>query len=160
MVISFLYMCILLSIIVGVLKKSFLVKIFLSNQNASRSKCCLLFHYLLFQVNHTLFLTNVSFILIVTLIYTSVLSQFTYVAAIETERDINSGRIFDFQIGETWFNRSITGGVSNSILWKCSEESSAQKFTVFFFNLLAVLIFITIFYAAVNLVMLSSIIKK
>ena len=66
MVISFLYMCVLLSIIIGILIKSMPVKILLSNKETSRSKLCLPF-----QVNNTLFLTNVSFILIIALIYTS-----------------------------------------------------------------------------------------
>ena len=124
-VISFLYVCVLLSIIIGILIKTMPVKILLSNKDTSRSKLCLPF-----QVNNTLFLTNVGFIIIIALIYTSVLSQFTYVAAIETERDINSGRTFN--IGGKWLNRSISGGVSNSILWKCSEESSARNLKVFF----------------------------
>ena len=146
MVISLFYACVLLSIIIGIFIKTMPVKMLLSNQDTSRSKWWLPFH-----VNHTLFLTNVSFIIIVALIYTSVLSQLTYVAATETERDINSGRTFDFE--ETWFNRSITGGVSNSVLWKCSEESRAQNLRVFFFTLLTLLITITILYAAVSLVM-------
>ena len=146
MVISFLYMCILLSIIIGIFIKSKPVKILLSNKETSRSKLCLPF-----QVNNTLFLTNVSFILIIALIYTSVLSQLTYVAITETERDINSGRMFS--IGRKWFNRSISGGVTNSILWKCSEESSAKNLKVFFLTLLTLLITITIIYAAVSLAM-------
>ena len=146
MVISFLYTCVLLSIIIGIFIKTMPVKVFLSKQHPSWSKWCLPFH-----VNHTLFLTNVSFILIVALIYTSILSQFSYVAAIETERDINSGRTFNF--GRKWFNHSITGGVSNSVLWKCSEESSANNLKFFFLTLLTFLIIITILYAAVSLVM-------
>ena len=146
MVISFLYMCVLLSIIFGIFIKSLPVKILQSSKDTSRSKWCLPF-----QVNHTLFLTNISFILIVALIYTSVLSQFTYVAAIETDRDINSGRTFN--IGGKWFNRSITGGVSNSVLWKCSEETSAQNLRVFFLTLITLLITITILYGLVSLVM-------
>ena len=146
MVISFLYTCVLLSIIIGIFIKTMPVKMLISYQDTSRSKWCLPF-----QVNHTLFLTNVSFILIVALIYTSVLSQFTYVAATETEKDINSGRTFTF--GGKWFNQSITGGVSNSVLWKCSEESSVQNLRVFFLTLLTLLITITILYAAVSLVM-------
>ena len=122
------------------------VKMLLSSQDTSRSKLCLPF-----QMNHTLFLTNVSFILIIALIYTSVLSQFTYVAAIETERDINSGRTFN--IDGKWFNRSISGGVSNSVLWKCSEESSARNLKVFFRILLTLLIIITILFGALSLVM-------
>ena len=146
MVISFLYMCVLLSIIIGIFIKSMPVKILLSNKETSRSKLCLPF-----QVNNTLFLTNVSFILIIALIYTSVLSQFTYVAVTETERDINSGRMFT--IAGKWFNRSISGGVTNSVLWKCSEEPNAKNLKVFFLTLLTLLIAITILYATASLAM-------
>ena len=146
MFISFLYVCILLSYILGILLKIMPVDKLLSKQDTSRSKRCLPF-----QITHTLFLTNVNFIVIIALIYTSVLSQFTYIAATETERDINSGRTFNF--GETCFNQSITGGVSNSVLWKCSEGSSARNFKVFFLTLLTFLIIITISFAAVSLVM-------
>ena len=73
----------------------------------------------------------------------------TCVAATETDRDINSGRTFNF--GGKWFNRSITGGVSSSVLWKCSEESRVQDFKVFFLTLLTLLIIITIPFAAVSL---------
>ena len=45
--------------------------------------------------------------------------------------------------------------MSNSVLWKCSEESSATAriFRVFFLTLLIFLIIITISFAAVSLVM-------
>ena len=145
-VIFLLYTCVLLSIILGIFMKNMPVKLLLSNQNTSRSKWCLPF-----QINHTMFLTNVSFILIIALIYISVLSQLTYVAATEAERDINSGRTFN--IDGKWFNRSISGGVSNSVLWKCSEESSSRNLKVFFLTLLTLLIIITILYGAISLVM-------
>ena len=51
LVISFLYTCILLSIIIGIFIKIMPVKMLLSGQYTSRSKWCLPF-----QINHTLFL--------------------------------------------------------------------------------------------------------
>ena len=153
MVISCLYICILLAIIIAICIQYMPVNRLLSgrkstlhNQSKSRSKWCLLF-----EVNHTLFLTNISFIMIIALIYTSILSQFTYVAITEAERDVNSDKTFN--IGEKWFNHSISGGVSNSVLWKCIEKSSSPYLKAIFGTLLFVLIAIVIFYAIMNLVM-------
>ena len=64
-VISFLYVCILLSYIFGILLQTMPIEKLLSKQDTLRSKWCLPF-----QVNYTLFLTNVSFIVIITVIYT------------------------------------------------------------------------------------------
>ena len=153
MVISCLYICILLAITIAICIQYMPVNRLLSgrkstlhNQSKSRSKWCLLF-----EVDHTLFLTNISFIMIIALIYTSILSQFTYVAITEAERDVNSDKTFN--IGEKWFNRSISGGVSNSVLWKCIEISSSPYFKAIFGTLLFVLIAIVIFYAIMSLVM-------
>ena len=159
MVISCLYICVLLAIIIGISMKYMPVNKLTSshkstslqsnnapfNQN-KRSKWCLLF-----EVNHTLFLTNIGFIMIIALIYTSVLSQFTYVAITEAERDVNSDETFNF--GDKWLNRSISGGVSNSVLWKCVEKSSSPFLQAIFGTLLLVLIATTFFYAVMTLVM-------
>ena len=145
MVISCLYICILLAITIAICIQYMPVNRLLSgrkstlhNQSKSRSKWCLLF-----EVDHTIFLTNISFIMIIALIYTSILSQFTYVAITEAERDVNSDNTFN--IGEKWFNRSISGGVSNSVLWKCIEISSSPYLKAIFGTLLFVLIAIAIF---------------
>ena len=152
-----LYVCVLLSIIIAVFIEIMPVtKLSSHHENTSQntthsqnkrtlqSRWCLLFEF-----NNTLFLTNINFIVIIALIYVSILSQFTYVAVIETERDINSGRTFN--IGGKWFNRSISGGVTNSVLWKCSEESSAHYLKAFFLTLLTLLITITIVFAIMSL---------
>ena len=153
MVISCLYICILLAIIIARCIQYMPVNRLLSgrkstlhNQSKSRSKWCLLI-----EVDHTIFLTNIGFIMIIALIYTSILSQFTYVAITEAERDVNSDKTFN--IGEKWFNRSISGGVSNSVLWKCIEISSSPYFKAIFGTLLFGLIAIVIFYAIMSLVM-------
>ena len=75
------------------------------------------------------------FVMIIALIYTSILSQFTYVAITEAERDVNSDKTFDFG-REKWLNRSISGGVSNSVLWKCVEKSSSLYLQAIFGTLL------------------------
>ena len=160
-VIFCLYVCVLLSIIIAVFMKTMpITKLSRHHENTSqnttdnqrkytsRSRWCLLF-----ELNNTLFLTNVNFIVIIALIYISILSQFTYVAATETERDISSGRTFNFGAHGKWFNQSVSGGVSNSVLWKCSEESSARYLKAFFFTLLTLLITITIVYAVMSLLM-------
>ena len=158
MVISCLYVCILLAIIIAICMQNMPVNrhksTHLQSNNAfhnpskrtSQSKWCLLF-----EVNHTVFLTNVNFIMIIALIYTSILSQFTYVAITEAEKDVNSDKTFN--IDDKWLNRSISGGVSNSVLWKCIEKSCSPYFKTIFLTLLIVLIAAAIFYVFMSLVM-------
>lgn len=159
MIICCLYIFILLSIFIDIIIKSMPVnssghpKIPLNcatckqqsqRKHTLRSKWCLLF-----EVDRTVFFTNVSFILIIALVYTAILSQLTYVAITETERDVNSGRTFN--IGG--FNRPINGGVSNSVLWKCSKESNSHYLQKLISSLLILLIATTIFYVVLRLTM-------
>ena len=148
MVISCLYICILLAIIIVICMQNMPINRLSSHKKSIcyQRKWCLLF-----EVNHTVFLTNVSFIMIIALIYTSVLSQFTYVAITEAEKDVNSDKTFN--IDDKWLNRSISGGVSNSVLWKCIEKSSSPYLKTIFLTLLIVLIATAIFYAIMSLVM-------
>lgn len=166
MVISCLYICVLLAIIIAISMQYMPVNKLTPSRKSvssqsnngpdsqskcfSRSKWCLLFKAII-QVNHTLFLTNVGFVMIIALIYTSILSQFTYVAITEAERDVNIDKTFNF--GEKWLNRSISGGVSNFVLWKCVEKSSSPYLQAIFATLLLVLIATLLFYAAMALMM-------
>ena len=70
-------------------------------------------HLIFKKVDYTIFLTDVSFVLIVALTYASILNQFTYVAITETQRDVSSNKTFN--IDSKWLNVSISGGVSNSV---------------------------------------------
>jgi len=64
------------------------------------------------------------------LIYTSILAHFAYSAVIETEVDITSGKLFT--INNNWSNVSISRGVSNAVLWQCTEQSNSYFFKVVF----------------------------
>ena len=141
-----LYICVLLSIISTICMRSMPVTIRYQRKKPTlQSDSCLVC-----KLNRTLFLPNMSFITIIVLIYTSIMSQLTYLAIIETERDINSGRTFSFG---NWHNRSISGGISNSVLWKCSEESNYLQFAIVFAIFPMILISTTVFYGAIKLIM-------
>ena len=136
-----LYICVLLSIIITICIRSMPVRY--HRKDTSQSNWCLVC-----RLNRTPFLTNVSFVMIIALIYTSIMSQLTYVAITETERDINSERTFSFG---KWHNRSISGGISNSVLWKCSEESNLLQLAFVIFPI--ILIATTVFYGVIKLLM-------
>ena len=81
---------------------------------------------LLPEVPYLVYLTDLKVVFVVTAVYTSLISQFRNLAVGETERNLNSG--VNFKINSYWSNHSIEGGVSDSILWKCREDSSSRHF--------------------------------
>lgn len=81
---------------------------------------------LLPEVPYLVYLTDLKVVFVVTAIYTSLISQFRHLAVGETDRNINSG--ITFRVNSHWPNHSIEGGVSDSILWKCREDSSSRHF--------------------------------
>ena len=81
---------------------------------------------LLPEVPYLVYLTDLKVVFVVTAIYTSLISQFRHLAVGETERNLDSG--INFKINKQWPNHSIEGGVSDSILWKCREDSSSRQF--------------------------------
>ena len=82
--ICYLHICVLLSIIITICIQSMLVN--LQRKHTLQSRWCLIC-----KLNHTLFLTNVSFIIIIALICTSIMSQLTYVAIIEQKEILTVG---------------------------------------------------------------------
>jgi len=73
-----------------------------------------------------LYVTDFRLVFILTAIYTSLVAQFRQAANQEAETDIHSGRMF--RINSEWTNHSITGGVSDRILWTCRADSSTDSY--------------------------------
>ena len=70
--------------------------------------------------------TDFRLIFILTTIYTSVALQFRQTGIREAEDDVDSGR--RFRINSDWTNNSISGGVSDQILWNCRTDSQTDTY--------------------------------
>ena len=73
-----------------------------------------------------LYKTDFKLIFILIAVYTSVVAQFRQTANQEADRDIDSG--VPFMINEEWVNDSISGGVSDRILWNCRPYSRTHTY--------------------------------
>ena len=65
--------------------------------------------------------TDIRLIFIVTAVYASLVAQLRQNASQETEGDIGSG--MNFKVNAEFNNHSISGGVSDRILWNCRADS-------------------------------------
>ena len=83
------------------------------------------FLYLLFtlkgSVPSNLYTTDFRLVFVLTAIYTSLVTHFRQAGNQETEQDIISGRLF--KVNSIWTNHSVSGGVSDRILWNCRSDS-------------------------------------
>ena len=79
-----------------------------------------------------LYTTDFRLFFILTAIYTSLVLQFRQTGIREAEDDVDSGR--RFRINSDWTNHSISGGVSDQILWNCRADSQTDTYykTVYF----------------------------
>ena len=123
------YMCILLAIVIATTISLLPTTLSPIPQHHSQIKYYSKW-FLLFRVPRSIFFPNFDFVIVFTLIYTSVLAQLSFSAVSETEVDITSGRLFN--INNNWSHVSIRGGVSNSVLWQCTEQSNSYFFKVVF----------------------------
>ena len=76
------------------------------------------------HVPSAVYATDIRMILVLTAVYVTLLSQFAHNANQEATGDIHSGRIF--KVNSEFINNSISGGVSDRILWNCREYSSTN----------------------------------
>ena len=58
--------------------------------------------------------------------YTSLVTQFRQAASQEADDDVDSGRMF--KINSLWPNNSISGGVSDRVLWNCRSDSKTSSY--------------------------------
>ena len=73
------------------------------------------------HIPSAVYATDIRMILILTGVYASLVTQFAQTANQEATGDIHSGR--NFKINSEFINNSISGGVSDLILWNCREDS-------------------------------------
>ena len=73
------------------------------------------------RIPSALYTPDLRFIFILTAVYASLVAQFTQLANQETEGDINSD--MKFKVNSEFINNSISGGVSDRILWNCRTHS-------------------------------------
>ena len=87
-------------------------------------------------VPSNLYTTDFRLVFVLTAIYTSLVSQFRQAGIQEAEEDIVSGRLF--RINSVWTNHSVTGGVSDRILWNCrSDSETSTYYKTFYLGLIA-----------------------
>ena len=84
-----------------------------------------------------LYTTDFRLLFVLTAIYTSLVTHFRQAGNQETEQDIVSGRLF--KVNSIWTNHSVSGGVSDRILWNCRSDS--QTITYYKSLYLGLLIF-------------------
>ena len=100
------------------------------------------------HIPSAVYTTDVRLIFIVTAVYASLVAQFTQNANQETEGDISSG--MNFKINAKFTNHSISGGVSDRILWNCREDSRTNFYyrTLFLGLILSYFLTIVIYFLA------------
>ena len=77
-------------------------------------------------VPSNLYTTDFRLLFVLTAIYTSLVTNFRQAGNQETEEDVISGNLF--KINSLWRNHSISGGVSDRILWNCRKESQTHTY--------------------------------
>ena len=73
-----------------------------------------------------LYATDFKLLFILTAIYTSLIFQFRQTGNEEAADDADSGRLF--KINSVWTNHSISGGVSDRVLWNCRIDSETDAY--------------------------------
>ena len=82
-----------------------------------------------FHFNHVpaaVYAADLKIILILTTIYTALVAQFRQIGVQEAEGDEDSKRTF--RINSEWTNHSISGGVSDKVLWNCRDDSRTDTY--------------------------------
>ena len=77
-------------------------------------------------VPSNLYTTDFRLLFILTAIYTSLVTQLRQAGNQEAEEDIVSGRLF--RVNSMWTNHSVTGGVSDRVLWNCRTNSETSAY--------------------------------
>ena len=98
-----------------------------------------------------LYTTDFRLVFILTAIYTSLVSQFRQAANSEAERDVDSGRLF--KISPEWLNHSVSGGVSDRVLWNCRIGSQTDiYYKTVYLGLIIVYVVIVVTYLITRIV--------
>ena len=100
------------------------------------------------HIPSAVYATDIRMILILTAVYASLVTQFAQNANQEATGDIHSGR--NFNVNSEFTNNSISGGVSDLILWNCREYSMTNFYykTLYLGLILSYLTVIVIYFVA------------
>ena len=75
---------------------------------------------------NNLYTIDFKLLFILTAMYTSLITQFRQAANQEADDDVDSGRLL--RINSVWTNHSVSGGVSDRILWNCRSDSNTSTY--------------------------------
>ena len=73
-----------------------------------------------------LYTADLRLLFILTALYTSLIANFRQAGVQEAQEDVFSERLF--RINSIWTNHSISGGVSDQILWNCRSDSETDSY--------------------------------
>ena len=73
-----------------------------------------------------LYTADLRLLFILTALYTSLIANFRQAGVQEAQEDVFSERLF--RINSIWTNHSISGGVSDQILWNCRSDSVTDSY--------------------------------
>ena len=77
-------------------------------------------------IPNNLYIIDFKLLFILTAMYTSLVTEFRQAAGQEADDDVDSGRMF--KISSLWPNNSISGGVSDGVLWNCRSDSKTSTY--------------------------------
>ena len=77
-------------------------------------------------IPNNLYTIDFKLLFILTTMYTSLVTQFRQVASQQADDDVDSGKLF--RINTLWPNNSISGGVSDRVLWNCRNDSKTSTY--------------------------------
>ena len=77
-------------------------------------------------IPNNLYTIDFKLLFILTAMYTSLITQFRQAANQEADDDVDSGRLL--RINSIWTNHSVSGGVSDRILWNCRSDSETSTY--------------------------------
>ena len=77
-------------------------------------------------IPNNLYTMDFKLLFILTAMYTSLITQFRQAANQEADGDVDSKRLF--RINSIWTNHSVSGGVSDRILWNCRSDSKTSTY--------------------------------
>ena len=100
------------------------------------------------HIPSAVYATDIRMMLVLTAVYASLVTQFTQNANQEATGDVHSG--MNFKVNSEFINNSISGGVSDRILWNCREDSRTSFYykTLYLGLILSYLTAIAIYFVA------------
>ena len=99
-----------------------------------------------------IYTTDIKYMFIFAAVYTSLVAQFRQTGNQEAEGDILSGRFF--KVNAEWTNHTISGGVSDQILWNCRTDSrTATYYKIIYLGLVVIYFGTALFYFLTRIIM-------